>query len=188
MGKRSIILFLAMTISLLFLTSPIFSEEADININIKVNFFKGMWNESQKGIGEEIIMTSSSHPEMACLNEIVSDPEQEYIAAIMEALIETMDLKTVEEWGGGLKGYEWLVTETSFQSSLARGEVAFQFILIPKRISNQKFCFKTIVNRTKDSYVDSIKEKDKGHPGISAVVRGYVDEIFNRELIVNVDE
>ncbi|MCD6516190.1 MAG: hypothetical protein J7L72_02020, partial [Candidatus Aminicenantes bacterium] len=54
-------------ISLLILNFPLFSEEADVNINIKVSLFKGTWDEGQKGIEKEFIMKPSSHPEMAYL-------------------------------------------------------------------------------------------------------------------------
>ncbi len=184
MGKNRAFFFLI--ISLVFLSPFLFAEEeVDVNINIKVSLFKGAWDENQQGIEKEFVMTS--FPEMAYLKDKASGPEQEYIAAVMEALVETMDLQTVEELGG-LKDHEWEVTENAFISSLAKKEVAFQFILIPKRLSAQRFNLRTIINRTKDSYIDSIKEKLKGNPSISAVIRGHVDRIYDRELMVNVDE
>jgi len=185
MGKRSVIFILF--IFLFFIAPSVRSEEADVNINIKVSLFKGTWDEGQKGIEKEFIMKPSSHPEMAYLKDKASSQEQEYIAAVMETLIEVMDLQTVEELGG-LEGHEWFVTETSFHSILEKKGVAFQFVLAPIRISSTRLSLKTVVTRTKDSYVDSLREKVKGNPSISAVIKGYVDKIYDRELMVNMDE
>ena len=185
--KTLFISFSFLFIYLLFLVSSLFAEYEDLNINIKVSLFKGTWNESQKGIEKELVMTSSSYPEMAYLKDKASNSAQEYTAAVMETLVEAMDLQTVEELGG-LKGHEWEVVDNAFISTLVKKEVAFQFILVPKRLSTQEFNLRTIINRTKDSYVDSVKEKMKEDQSISTVGRGHVDRIYDRELMVNVDE
>lgn len=184
MKKKSSFIFLSFLLALNF---SLFAEEADVNINIKISLYKGTWNENQNGIEKEVILTSSSQLDIAHLKEKTSGPEEEYIAAVMEALIETMNLHAVEELGR-LKDHEWKVTENAFISTIVKKEVAFQFTLVPKRLSSQKFSLKTIINRTKDSYVSSRKEKDKGSSRISSMARGYVDKIYDRELMVNVDE
>ncbi|MFO7980936.1 MAG: hypothetical protein R6V00_08910, partial [Candidatus Aminicenantes bacterium] len=130
MKKKAVFIFLFF---LLILNFSLFAEEeANLNINIKVSLFKGIWDKNGDGIEKELIMTSSTHPEVAYLRDKASGPEQEYIAAVMETLVKTMNLQGIEELG--LLKNSWVVTETSFKSTIWRKEAAFQFILIPTRL------------------------------------------------------
>ncbi|MCD6515807.1 MAG: energy transducer TonB [Candidatus Aminicenantes bacterium] len=186
-------------IFLLILNFPLFAEYEDLNINIKVSLFKGIWDESQKGIEKELVMTSSSHPEMAHLKDKALGPEQEYISALMETLVETMDLQGIEELGL-LKDYYWHVTETSFKATIWRREAAFQFILIPTRLSPQKFSLITIVEKTKEDAVAQYREAqekkskaelskwDELDASFTASIKGHTERILEREIILQVGE
>ncbi len=196
MGKKRFISFLV--ISLVFLLPSIRSEEIDVNINIKVSLFKGIWDKSQKGIEQELVMTSSSYPEMAFLKDKASGPEQEYIAALMETLVETMDLQGIEELG--LLKNSWVVTETSFKATIWRKEAAFQFILTPTRLSPQEFSLKTIVEKTKEDDVAQYREVqekkskaelsewDELHASFMASIKAHSERILERDIILQVGE
>jgi len=196
MGKKGTFFFLL--ISFMFLASSLFAEYEDLNINIKVSLFKGTWDENQKGIEKELVMTSSSHPEMADLENKASGLEEEYIAAVMETLIETTDLQGIEELGL-LKNY-WVVTETSFKATIWRKEAAFQFILIPKRLSPKEFSLKTIVEKTKEEAVAQYREvqEKKAKEELSkweelrasskASIKGHTERILEKEIILQVGE
>jgi protein TonB len=197
MRKKHIIFFFL--ISLIFLASPLFAEYEDLNINIKVSLFKGKWDESHEGIEKEVVITTSSYPEVAFLKDKALGPEQEYIAAVMETLVDTMDLQSIEELGL-LKDYYWHVTETSFKANIWRKEAAFQFILIPTRLSPQKFSLKTIVEKTKEDAVAQYREAQKKkakaelskwdelHASFMASIKAHSERILEREMILQVGE
>ena len=197
MGKRRFIFYLF--IYLFFLITPLFAEEkADLNINLKVSLFKGTWDENQKGIEKELVMTSSYYPEMAHLKNKASGPEQEYIAAVMETLVKTMNLQGIEELG--LLKNSWVVTETSFKSTIWRKEAAFQFILIPTRLSPQEFSLKTIVEKTKEEAVAQYREDQEKkakaelskweelHASFTASIKAHSERILEGEIILQVGE
>lgn len=98
MGKSLTIISLAL-IFVLF-TSIVHAKDKEEDISIRVHFFKGAWLEDSASVLKQMaVLSVSSHPELASLKEKIDGQESEFKAALIETLLDMMDLKTLEDLG-----------------------------------------------------------------------------------------
>jgi hypothetical protein len=92
MKKRGVILGATV---ILFLFSPWLLVAEDINIQVR--FFEGSWMGDQVGLNQVEILSAASHPEIESLKKMADGPESVLKAAIIDALFDIMDLRTVDD-------------------------------------------------------------------------------------------
>jgi len=79
----------------IFLLAPYLQAAEDIIIQVR--FFQGKWMEDQPGLKQVEILSTSSHPGMSSLKVLAGGPESEMKAAAIDALLDIMDLRTVDD-------------------------------------------------------------------------------------------
>ncbi|NIO21803.1 MAG: hypothetical protein GTN76_14010 [Candidatus Aenigmarchaeota archaeon] len=94
MGKSITIISLAL-IFVLF-TSIFHAKNTEEDISIQVRFFEGTWAGDQVGLNQVEILSTASHPEIESLKNMIGGPESALKTAIIDALFDIMDLRTVD--------------------------------------------------------------------------------------------
>lgn len=114
------------------------------DIIIQVRFFQGTWMKDHPGLNKVEILSSSSHPEIASLKAMVHGPESELKVAIIDALYDVIDLRTVDD----LFSFEkiWNGKDTSLSEPvMQKPAFAYRLNFHPKRISPQTVSLQIVI-------------------------------------------
>ena len=144
MSKRHNILSLTLGIVLLV---PFFLSAEDVNIQVRL--FRGTWDEDQVGLKQDVILSTSSNPMMASLKAKASGPQNEFVAGIIETLMDVMNLRKVDDLFSFAKPWNGRVFR---MTEVVRGEQAtFIFIFAPKWLSPMKVSLRIVIYKFKES-------------------------------------
>jgi TonB family protein len=189
MSKTSRLLGLII-VSILFVTWRL----ADEGILIQVRFFQGTWMGDKPGSQKVEVLSTSSHPEIASLKAMVDGPESELKVALIDALLDVMELRKVDD----LFSFEktWNGKDSSLSESVMKKPAsAYRFDFIPKRPSPQTVSLQTLIYY-KEIEVSLKAEKDPDKKlqrelrGVLATRRykRLMEKIFERELVLEMGD
>ncbi len=164
------------------------------DIIIQVRFFQGTWMKDQPGLNQVEILSTSSHPEIASLKAIVGGPESELKAAVIDALFDTMDLRTVDDLFSFAKtwnGKDASLSEPVMQKPASAYRINFR----PKRLSPQAVSLQTIIYYKEievplKAGKDPDKKLQREFKGVLASRRykKLMDKILDRELVLKISD
>lgn len=120
-------------------------------VTIRIHFFQGTWMEGQPGLNKVTVLTTSS--DVAELKSIVDRPENEQKIAISEALMDILDLQTVEDlfpWAMTWNGKDPTLSET-----ILRKSHVFRLVFIPKWISPKEVALRAAIFKSKEGALGS---------------------------------
>lgn len=183
---RKIKEFFKVTIGLFLLAS--WMHAAAVDIIIQVRFFKGTWMEDRASILKQVdIMTTTSYPEIIPLKAMVDDPEYEQTAAIIETLVNLMELKTLDDIG--LLDMPWDGKKGILRSRFIGKRTGYRFNCTPEWISPQKLALKVAFFKSKEiAHLDgtSRAEEIRRILEVSRKV-GLMEKILLHELVIEMD-
>lgn len=122
-----------LTTGLMLLTLKILAAE-DITIN--VHLFRGAWAEGHPGLEGVTVLTAASHPAIEALKAKLDAPQNELTAAAIDALIESQDLKTVDDYF--VYAQKWTGRAGVFSHDIEHKLYRFKFVYIPRYLSPQR--------------------------------------------------
>ena len=164
------------------------------DITIQVRFFQGTWMGDKPGSQKVEVLSTSSHPEIASLKAMVDGPESELKVALIDALLDIMDLRTVDD----LFSFEkiWNGKDSSLSESVMQKPAsACRFDFIPKRLSPQAVSLQTVIYYKEievplKSGKDPDKELQRELRGVlgSRRYKRLMEKIFERELVLEMDD
>jgi TonB family protein len=128
---------------LLFPASALPAEE----MTIRVHLFKGDWAEGNPGLKEVTVMTAATHPAIEPLKAKIRAPEEAQKTAVAAALMDMLELKTVDHLLSFSK--PWSGKDTRLGEAMTLGRTTFLFNFVPKRHSPQKVALSTSLFRSK---------------------------------------
>jgi len=143
MKKR--FLLLALVISFVLLAPYLLTGE---DITLRIHFFQGTWIEGQPGLIKVTVLTTSSNPALAELKTIADRPESELKIAVTEALLDILDLRTVEDLFPMV--LTWNGIDPGLSDTVVRKSLVFRFAFIPKRISPQEIALRVALFKSKE--------------------------------------
>jgi TonB family protein len=185
MSKTSRLLGLII-VSILFVSWSLAAED----ILIQIRFFQGIWMGDKSGLQKVEALSTSSHPEIASLKAMVDGPESELKVALIDALLDVMDLRKVDDLFSFKK--TWNGKDSSLSESVMQKPAsAYRFDFFPERLSPQAISLQTLIHY-KEIEVPLKAEKDpdkKLQRELRAVLasRRYkrlMEKIFERELVL----
>lgn len=189
MGKKCWLLFLA--VSFVTLTLYLLATE---DIIIQIRFFQGTWMEDQPELKQVEIFSTSSHPEIASLKAMLHVPESELKVALVDALFDVMDLRTVDD----LFSFEkiWNGKDDSLSESVMQKPAsAYRFNFLPKRLTPLKVSVQTIIYYKEidvppQAWKDPDKELQRELRGVLASRRykKLMEKILDKELVLEMDD
>ncbi len=164
------------------------------DITIQVRFFRGTWMEEHSGVNQVEVLSAATHPEMAPLKEMMDGPESELKVALVDVLLDVMDLRTVDD----LFSFEKIWNEKDAILSepvMQKPASAYRFDFIPERLSPQTVSLLTVIYY-KEIEVPLKAEKDpdkKLQRELRWVLspRRYkrvMEKIFERELVLEMGD
>ncbi len=153
--KKSFLLSFFVIIFVLFVPNHLTGED----INIRIHFFLGTWMEGQSGLNEVTVLTTSSDPALAELKSIVDKPESELKIAVTEALLDILDLRTLEDLFP--RELIWNGRDPGLSDTVVRKSLVFRFVFIPKRVSPQKIAMRVSLFKSKEGSLGSDESKEK---------------------------
>jgi TonB family protein len=128
---------------LLFPASALPAEE----MTIRVHLFKGDWAEGNPGLKEVTVMTAASHRALESLKATFGGPEAVLKTAAAAALMDTLELKTVDHLLSFSK--PWSGKNIRLGEAMTLGRTTFLFNFVPKRLSPQKVALSASLFRSK---------------------------------------
>ena len=123
---------LALTLGLILASAPIWSAEDTL---IQIHLFRGAWPEGQSGLAKTTVWTASSEPGVAELRSKLDSPPAELTAAVIETLIDTQGLKSVDEYFAFAD--KWSGRSGNFSRDIEHQSYHFKFGYVPKQVSPQ---------------------------------------------------
>lgn len=154
MKKR--FLLLALVISFVLLAPYLLTGE---DITIRIHFFQGTWMEGQPGLNKVIVLATSSDPALSELKTIADRPESELKMAVTEALLDILDLRTVEDLFPRV--LTWNGRDPGLSDTVVRKSLVFRFVFVPKRISPQKIAMRVALFKSKEGSLGTGEPKEK---------------------------
>jgi TonB family protein len=122
-------------------------------VTIRILFLQGAWMEGQTGLEKVTVLTTSSAPALAELKTIVDRPENEQKIAVTEALLDILELRTVEDLFSNL--LTWDGKDPGLSDNIVRKSVVFRFVFVPKRISPQEIAMHVALLKSKEGSLGS---------------------------------
>jgi TonB family protein len=185
MSKK--IRLLVLIAGFVLLAPYLLSEES---ISIQVRLFRGTWGKDQPGLKQSALLTTSSNPIMTALKAKVGGPQNDFVATIIEILIDVMNLQKVDD----LFSFEkpWDERYYRMSETVMLEQAAFLFNFTPKRVSPQKVRLQTVVFKTKEgSFLSRTKETVREEltkifgTGKS---EDWVEKILDKELVLEIGD
>jgi TonB family protein len=135
--------FLTLAIGLALFGSQILSAE---EVVLRVLLLQGTRDEGKAGVQRTLGLTAADHPALASLKKRAAVSESSFKAAVVEALMETADLKTADVLFSFAK--KWNDGEPDLTDTVKLERTAFRFEfglhrLAPQRLSVRMTLFKT---------------------------------------------
>jgi periplasmic protein TonB len=125
----------------------------DVQVTIRILFLQGTWMEGQTGLEKVTVLTTSSDPSLAELKTIIDMAENEQKIAVTEALLDILELRTVEDLFSNL--LTWDGKDPGLSDNIVRKSVVFRFVFVPKRISPQEIAMRVALLKSKDGSLGS---------------------------------
>lgn len=135
-----------LVISLIFFVPGLLAGE---NVFIRVHLFWGTRPEGYPGLKEVTVLTAASHPSMEVLKAKVGGPESALETAAIEALMDVINLKAVDDLLSFAK--PWNGKDARVSEAIHVGQTAFLFNFNPARLSAQKVGLQTAIFKTKET-------------------------------------
>jgi TonB family protein len=181
LAKSLLILGFVFGLALLAKTSGVPEEVA-----IRILFLQGSWMEGRPGLEGVTVMTTESTPALAELKTIAEMSESEQKMAVTEALLDALDLRTLEDLF--LRVLTWDGKDPGLSDNIVRKSVVFRFILIPKRISPQEIAMRVTLEKSKEGSLGAREPIEKEVERAIKVVRDktmmepLLDQVFGFAL------
>jgi hypothetical protein len=141
---RKSITIISLALIFVLFTSIVHAKDKEEDINIQVRFFKGTWVGDQVGLNQVEILSAASHPEIESLKKMAGGPESALKTAIIDALFDIMDLRTVDDLSSFVK--TWNGKDASLSEPvMQKPAFAYRFNFIPKRLSPQTVSLQTVI-------------------------------------------
>jgi len=185
MIKKQKILGLILSI---FLLAPwVLTEE---EISIRVWLFQGKWMGDEPGLKQVEILSMSSHPQISSLKDKVAGPENELRAAVIEALLKIMELRTVDDLFSFSK--PWNEKVFRLNEAVRLEKETFRFTFTPRRLSPQKVDLQTAVYRIAEIPAPRPKDKPRNEEWQKVLATGKGEDqkakILDLELILEIGD
>ncbi len=143
---------LILTLGLILAAAPARAAEETL---IQIHLFRGAWPEGQPGLAKTTVWTASSEPGVAELRSKLDSPPAELTAAVIEMLIDTQGLKSVDEYFA-YPG-KWNGRVGRFSIDIEHKSYRFKFGFAPKRLSAQTLELDVSLFKTPDDSASSRK-------------------------------
>jgi len=122
-------------------------------VTIRIHFFQGTWLEGQPGLDKVTVLTTSSAPALAELKAIAEMSGDEQKMAVTEALLDILDLRTLEDLFSTV--LTWEGKDPGLSENIVRKSLVFRFIFVPKRISPQEIAVRVALLKSKEGSLGS---------------------------------
>jgi TonB family protein len=128
-------------------------------VTIRILFLQGAWMEGQPGLDKVTVLTTSSDPALAELKTIVGMSENAQRMAVTEALLDILELRTVEElffWP-----MTWNGRDPGLSDSILRKSIVYRLVFLIKRISAQEIALHASVFKSKEGSIETAERIEK---------------------------
>lgn len=175
---------LILTLGLILAAAPILSAE-DITINI--HLFRGAWTEDHPALKEVITLPSSAHPAIEGLKTKLDEPRNVLTAATIDALLESLDLKTIDEYL--VFAEKWTGRVGVFTRNVDHKLYRFRFVYSPRRISQQRIELKLTIykSRGRPVQIDDATQKAPAEASKLEKTDVRMDRLLDTKFILDLD-
>jgi TonB family protein len=153
-------------------------------LTIQVHLFRGSWAEDHPALGEVTVLTAASHPAVEALKARVGGPESEMTAAAIDALLEALGLKTVDDILAF--AVDWDGQEPFLVQNILHKTAAFQFAFSPKLVSRENVELAVALGKSKEAPAKD--EKSGMAEAHRALLEGRLDKILDEKLDLDIGE
>ena len=122
---------------------------------IQIHLFRGVWPEGQAGLAKTTVWTASSEPKIAELRSKLGSSPNELTPAIIEMLIDSQGLKSVDEYFAFAD--KWNGRAGKFSKEIEHRSYRFKFGYVPRRLSPQTLELKLSLFKSPDDSPSSGK-------------------------------
>jgi len=137
---------LTLTLGLILAAAPIRGAEDTL---IQIHLFRGAWPEGQAGLAKMTVWTASSEPGVAELRSKLGSSPAELTAAVIEMLIDSQGLKSVDEYFAFAEKWDGRVG--NFSRDIEHQSYRFKFGYALRRFSPQALELKLSLFKTPDN-------------------------------------
>lgn len=128
-------------------------------VTIRILFLQGAWMEGQPGLDKVTVLTTSSDPALAELKTIADMSEDEQKIAVTEALLDILDLRTIEDLFS--TALTWNGRDPGLSDNVVRKSLVFRFVFVPKRVSPRQIAIRIALLRSKEGSLGSGERIEK---------------------------
>jgi len=143
---------LTLTLGLILAATPIWGADDTL---IHIHLFRGAWPEGQVGLAKTTVWTASSEPRVAELRSKLGSSPDELTPAIIEMLIDSQGLKSVDEYFAFAD--KWNGRAGNYSKNIEHRSYRFKFGYAPRRLSPQILELKLSLFKTPDDPASSRK-------------------------------
>jgi len=182
MSKRSV---LSLAIGILLLAPWIPAGE---EMTIRVWLFQGTWLGDEPGLKEVEILRVSSHPELYGLKALVGGPESESKAALIDALLNVKNLRTLDDLFLSEKTLD--ETRPSFSYPVLGKQIAYRVDLSFKKPAPQQMALHAIISKTKGGALHEEKtlKRELSEAYKATQEKELMEKIVDQELLLVIDD
>jgi TonB family protein len=141
----------------------------DDQVIIHVQLFRGAWAEGHAALKEITTLMAASHPEIEALKAKLDVSDNELTAAVIDALLETQSLKTVDEYF--IADLKWNGRSGQFTQDIRHAKYGFKIIFEPRRLSPQYLELGISLYKSKEDPLSSSLPADEPPPKDAAKTR-----------------
>jgi TonB family protein len=173
------------TLLLLVLASDLLSAGEDVTVHVQL--FQGGWAEDHPQLKDVSILTASAYPAIKALEAKLDSPQPELTAAIIDALIEAQDLKTVDEYFSFSQ--KWNGCAGNFSHGVEHKLYRFKFAYVPKRVSPNTIELKIVIYKSERGTAPAggTTQKTAEEVPKSATSGGRMDKLLDTKLLLEFD-
>jgi TonB family protein len=182
MSKRSV---LSLILGILLLAPWI---PADEETTIRVWLFQGTWMGDEPGLKEVEILRVSSHPEMYGLKTLVGGPESESKAALIDALLNIKNLRTLDDLFLSEKTLD--EARPSFSYPVLGKQIAYRVDLSFKKPAPQQVALRTIISKTKGGalHEEKTRKRELSEAYKATQEKELMEKLVDQELLLVIDD
>lgn len=157
---------------------------ADEEITIRIWLFQGTWMEGQEPLSQVEILSVSSRPEIATIKDKIDTSEKEFKSVVIEALLDAMDLQSVEDLFSAEKKLD--ARAPGWDETILRKQTVFRLNFAATRLSSQEVAFRASVFRSKASSLHAGKSPEEELRKALNISRNKnsMDKILDKELVL----
>jgi len=155
---------------------------------VQVHVLRGAWEEGRPGLKQETVWTTSSTPFLASIKSKAGGTEAVFTAALVEAIIDSLDLEILDDLFAFSKTWDGTSSELSDRILHALG--AFEFDLKPRRIAPDTLELTAVVYKSKDRLLQTgeTMEKDRAKMVRAAARKGELEKIFDGTIALSIND